>query len=78
VRSGPPSPFLRFWYDALATPLGIYIRVAPQADPSKLKSLLYFARAKAKDPDIAHLQIRTSPYSPKDEILIFNPTALGS
>lgn len=68
-----PSPFLDYWYTALATPIGVYL-LSP--DPKRLMSCLYTARAKARDPSIAHLQLRTSPRSPKDELLIFNPAAI--
>lgn len=71
-----PSPLvmLSFWQHALGSPTGgIYMKTP---DPLRLKSLLYTARAQAKDPSLAHLQLRTSPKDPKGELWIFNPAAM--
>lgn len=79
LRGRPPGPtpgtlkWLDYWHAALSAPVGIYLRTP---DPFALKSLLYSARARAGDPSIAHLQIRTSPLDPRGELFIFNPAAL--
>lgn len=58
------------WYEAFAHPPGIKVKVS---DPNRAKTVLYTARAKLRDPDIAHLEIRTSPLDPKGELWIVNP-----
>ena len=58
------------WYAAYANPPGVKVRVS---DPNRAKTALYSTRAKLKDPDIAHLEVRTSPTDPKGELWIVNP-----
>lgn len=58
------------WYAAYANPPGVKVKVA---DPNRAKTVLYTARAKLRDPDIAHLEVRTSPIDPKGELWIVNP-----
>lgn len=62
-----PSDLLQFWAAALSNPLGVWIKTP---DPSRLKSMLYGARAKEGGPEHAHLQIRTSVTDPRGEIWI--------
>lgn len=62
------------WYAAYASPPGVKVKVS---DPNRAKTMLYIIRSKLKDPDIAHLEVRTSPTDPKGELWIVNPaTAL--
>lgn len=69
-----PHPFLTYWHQALATPFGVSIRFL--GDPASIKTALYTARAKANDPLLASVSIRTSPRSPSDELwLIVDRTA---
>lgn len=58
------------WLRAFANPPGIKLKVS---DLIRAKSLLYTARTKLRDPDLAHLELRTSPVDPKGEIWIINP-----
>ncbi len=58
------------WYAAYANPPGVKVRVA---DPIRAKALLYTARKNLQDPDIAHLEIRTSPTDPRGELWVINP-----
>lgn len=58
------------WYAAYSNPPGVKVRVS---DPNRAKTMLYTARAKLKDPDIGHLEVRTSPTDPKGELWIVNP-----
>lgn len=74
------SEWVSFWHMALAEPLGIYL-ISP--DPINLKSSLYAARARARDPALSHLQIRTAPpalddpnypgLGPRNALWIINP-----
>ncbi len=59
------------WYAAYANPPGVKVKVS---EPNRAKTMLYSARAKLKDPDIGHLEVRTSPTDPKGEIWIVNPS----
>jgi hypothetical protein len=58
------------WYAAYANPPGIKVKVA---DAPRAKTILYAARAKLKDEDIAHLEIRASPVDPTGTLWIVNP-----
>lgn len=58
------------WYEAYANPPGVKIKVS---DPARAKTILYTARAKLRDPDIAHLEIRTDPREPNSVLWIVNP-----
>lgn len=58
------------WYTAYANPPGVKVKVS---DPARAKTLLYTARAKLRDPDIAHLEVRTSPTDPTGELWVVNP-----
>lgn len=62
------------WYSAYANPPGVKVKVS---DPARAKTLLYTARAKLKDPDLAHLEVRTSPTDPAGEIWVVNPADPG-
>ncbi len=53
-----PTELLSLWHSALAEPLGVYVTTP---DPYRLKAMLYTARSAARDPSIAHLQVRTAP-----------------
>lgn len=59
------------WYAAYANPPGVKVRVS---DPNRAKTILYTTRSKLRDPDIAHLEVRTSPSDPKGELWIVNPS----
>ena len=64
---------LNFWDMALAHPLGIWLTTP---DPVRAKEHLYAARAVAQRSGIRaydHLQIRTSPRSPRTELWMVNP-----
>lgn len=67
VGRATPSPFLAFWYAALGSPHGIYLR---SPDVVRLKTMLYTARGKALDPSLSTLIVRTSPMRPRDELWI--------
>lgn len=58
------------WYAAYANPPGVKVKVS---DPNRAKTILYSTRAKLRDPDIGHLEVRTSPTDPKGELWIVNP-----
>ncbi len=64
-----PSELLRFWYLAAHHPLGVWLKTP---DPVQLKSLLYTARAKAQDPSLATLQLRTAVDDPRGAVWIVN------
>lgn len=53
-------------YSALAEPYGVLIRVS---DSTRAKALLYRTRAEANDPELATLQIRTSPFPDGDLVI---------
>lgn len=57
----------QFWYQALASPLGIGLR---SRDPVRLKNVLYTARANLHDPSLKSLSIRTAPDSPTNTLWI--------
>lgn len=59
--------WIEMWYSALATPNGVAVACS---EPAPVKQALYRARAKAADPALDRLQVRTSPRSPEDEIWI--------
>lgn len=58
------------WYAAYANPPGVKVKVS---DPNRAKTMLYTTRAKLRDPDIMHLEVRTSPLDPRNELWIVNP-----
>lgn len=58
---------LELLYQALASPLGIVIRV----DNFQLaQAKLYAARRQSGDPELACLQLRHSPFDPEQELWI--------
>lgn len=59
--------WLSFWYQALASPLGVSLAVS---DIDHAKQALYRARAAANDPQLSKLQLRVSPVLPKEELWI--------
>lgn len=68
--------WLEFWYEAAASEYGI---VVATSDVEAAKQKLYQARAKAADPELQGLQLRTSPILPDEEIWILKgPPADGS
>lgn len=67
--------WLEMWYSALASPHGVAVAVS---EPAPAKQALYRARAKAADPHLDKLQIRTSVKSPDDEIWIVKGPGSGS
>jgi hypothetical protein len=54
-------------YQALAEPIGLAIQTS---DPNRLRMQLYNARAKARDPDLAILQFRLSPFEGCDLVIV--------
>lgn len=61
-----PHPFLQYWHRALSEPFGIAVKFLGEA--TAIKTSLYTARARANDPLLSAVTIRTSPRSPKDEL----------
>lgn len=61
------APLLEHWYRAMASPLGIVLRVS---DMKRALARLYKARAEGGDPALKGLQLRRSPLAPQDEIWI--------
>lgn len=60
-----PNTLLLYWLQAQAEPLGLGLRTS---DPTRLKQLLYSARAKATEPlrsELAQMSIRTAPDEPE-------------
>lgn len=55
------------WYQALAEPIGLLLEAR---DVNFAKQRLYQARAKLGDPDLAQVQIRTSPVEGGNLLLI--------
>jgi len=52
---------LSYWYQALASPLGIQVVCS---DPDKIRARLYTARKEAKDFDLAQIAVCSSPFDP--------------
>lgn len=65
-----PIPLTALWYAAFSRPLGIWVRCV---DPIRAKQLLYSTRTRLADPDLAHLEIRTSPTDPRGTLWLINP-----
>lgn len=66
---------LHFWYMAQESPHGVWLQTT---DPTRLKSVLYAARAKSHDPSIASIAIRTAPNNTANEIwLVKGPPIEG-
>lgn len=61
------SVSVELWYQALATPLGVIVRVS---DPERAKMRLYALRKEANDPDLDSLSIVQSPTNPGEELWI--------
>lgn len=53
-------------YQALGEPVGLLLH---SGDPARARQMLYQARVKAKDPDLARLQIRLCEVPPRGEKL---------
>lgn len=51
-------------YQALAEPVGLLLH---SGDPARARQMLYQARAKLNDPDLAHMQIRLCEVAPRAE-----------
>jgi hypothetical protein len=68
--------FLDFWMMAAESDRGLFLRTP---DPARAKTLLYAARAKAKETPvadvIASLVIRTSPQPALGDLWIMKPCA---
>ncbi len=60
------------WYSALASPVGIIIKVDGSLD--RAKAHLYALRVKAGDKDLEGLSIVQSPTAPTDELWIVKRT----
>jgi hypothetical protein len=56
---------IAYWYQALASQHGVVLGVS---DAHLIKQALYRARVQASDPDLARVQIRTSPDRPDSEL----------
>lgn len=63
------SVVLAYWYEALASPWGIYLR---SPDAARLKTLLYNTRVAANDPQLAGLSITHNPQDVKNELWIIH------
>ena len=55
------EPLLNYWYQALATPLGIEVVCS---DAEGIRKKLYDARREAKDTDLDQISISLSPFDP--------------
>ncbi len=60
------------WYSALASPVGIIVKVDGSLD--RAKAHLYALRVKAGDPDLECLSIVQSPTAPETELWILKRT----
>ena len=63
----PNTDALELLYQALASPIGIVVRVT---DIERARARLYKAKADARDPALANLQLRKSPLGEPDVIWI--------
>lgn len=70
MSASPVDSPSALWYEAYANPPGVKVRVT---DTNRAKTILYTTRAKLRDPDIAHLEIRTDPREPFAVLWIVNP-----
>lgn len=68
-----PLAALTYWYDALHSPLGIYLRAGTKEDMWRLKWQLNNARARANDPDLRALSITHNPQDVEHELWIVRP-----
>ena len=68
MASGRIIDLIPLLHEARAEPIGLLIRVIG-GDVATAKRQLYQARAKAQDPALAVLQIRTSPWPDGDLVI---------
>lgn len=64
------------WYAALATEIGIILRLAPEDDPVEFKSKLYALRQRLDDGELESLSLMTSG-NPREFWLVKNATERG-
>jgi len=55
------EPLLNYWYQALASPLGIEVVCS---NTEAIRARLYEARREAKDTDLDQISISLSPFDP--------------
>ena len=67
---------VELWYEALASSVGIIIKV--DGDLDRAKAQLYALRAKAGDKDLEGLSIVQSPTAPENELWIVKRNADGN
>jgi hypothetical protein len=70
----PRPELLAILQSAMAEPIGLVLRTS---DPTRARAALYKARAEAQDPQLACLQIRTSPFPDGNLVICKGPAPLG-